>query len=124
MYFKTTHGMRFRHHSNYCLVIYRFNIDIAALSDEGSLSEIGETFTFFWKSLPSSSPRIHGFAIRSSLLQKLPESPVAINERLTKLHDIVSVAKSRFLTLASPYAPILTADDTTKNQFYDTCTLC
>jgi len=61
----------------------RYNIDIAALSetrltDEGSLNEMASGYTFFWKGLPADSWRIHGvgFAIRTKLLQTLPESPV------------------------------------------------
>ena len=70
----------------------RYNIDIAALSetrlaDEGSLNEMASGYTFFWKGLPTNSQRIHGvgFAIRTKLLQTLPESPVAISERLMTL---------------------------------------
>jgi len=38
--------------------LHRYNIDIAALSetrlaDEGSLTEVGAGYTFFWKGLPS-----------------------------------------------------------------------
>jgi len=67
----------------------RYNIDIAAfcetrLADEGSLLEIGEGYTFFWKGLPTDSRRIHGvgFVIRTTPLNRLTETPVAINERL------------------------------------------
>ena len=67
----------------------RYDIDIAALSetrlpDEDSITEVGEGYTFFWKGLPKESPRIHGvgFAIKTSLLAKLPEGPTGINERL------------------------------------------
>jgi len=78
----------------------RYNIDIAALSetrlaDEGSLSEVGEGYTFFWKGLPESSRRIHGvgFAIHTSLLPRFPESPSAVSERLMTLR--VPLAKGR-----------------------------
>ena len=56
-------------------------------ADEGSLTEVGGGYTFFWKGLPADSPRIHGIglAIRTSLLQRLPETPVAIDERLMTL---------------------------------------
>jgi len=70
----------------------RFSIDIAALSetrsaDEGSLSEVGEGYTFFWKGLPSDERHIHGvgFAMRTTLLNKLPETPIAVSERLMTL---------------------------------------
>ena len=88
----------------------RYNIDIAALSetrlpDEGSLTERDQGYTFFWKGLPSGSPRIHGvgFAIRNSLLHLLPETPVGINERLMSLR--IPLAKGRYLTILSVYAP-------------------
>jgi len=99
----------------------RYNIDIAALrlADEGSLSEVGEGYTFFWKGLPESARRIHGvgFAIRTSLLSRFPESPSAVSERLMTLR--VPLAKGRFMTLISAYAPTLVADDAVKDRFYD-----
>jgi len=86
--------------------LHRYNIDIAALSetrlaDEGLLTEVGGGYTFFWKGLPADSPRIHGIslAIRTSLLQRLPETPVAIDERLMTLR--IPLAKGRHMTLLS-----------------------
>jgi len=43
----------------------RYNIDIAALcetrlADEGSLTEVGEGYTFFWRGLPADQRRLHG----------------------------------------------------------------
>ena len=59
--------------------IRRYDIDIAALSEtqlasEGSLVEVVEGYTFFWKGCPDTEHRIHGvaFAIKSTLLRKLP----------------------------------------------------
>ena len=79
----------------------RYDVDIAALSetrlaDEGSLSEAGGGYTFFWKGLPHDARRIHGigFAIRSSLLAQITESPVGINERLMTLRLPLSRAAS------------------------------
>ena len=50
----------------------RYNVDIAALAetrlpDDGSLTEAGGGYTFFWKGLPQTERRIHGvgFAVRS-----------------------------------------------------------
>ena len=101
----------------------RYNIDIAAVSetrlaDEVSLSEVGEGYTLFWKGLPENARRIHGvvFAIRTSHLSRFPESPSAVNERLMTLR--VPLAKGRFMTLISAYAPTLVADDV-KDRFYD-----
>jgi len=102
----------------------RYSIDIAALSetrlaDEGSLTEVGEGYTFFWKGLPESSPRIHGvgFAIRSTLLCRIPETPVAVSERLMTLR--IPLIKDRFMTLISAYAPTLVSEDSAKDRFYD-----
>jgi len=82
----------------------RYRVDIAALcetrlADEGSLTEVGEGYTFYWKGLPADSQRIHGvgFAIRTSLLSLLPKTPVAISERLKTLR--ISLAKGRFMTI-------------------------
>jgi len=79
----------------------------------------GEGYTFFWKGLPESSRRIHGvgFAIRTSLLSRFPESPTAVSERLMTLR--IQLAKGRHVTLTSTYAPTLVADDAAKDRFYD-----
>jgi len=86
------------------LVAAEFNRYSTALSetrlaDEGSLTEVGEGYTFFWKGLPGSSPRIHGvgFAIRSTLLRLIPETPVAVSERLMTLR--IPLMKGRFMTV-------------------------
>jgi len=101
----------------------RYNIDIAALSetrfaDEGSLNEMASGYTFFWKGLPANSRRIHGvgFVIRTKLLQTLPESPVAISERLMSLR--IPLARHRYATFISTYAPTLPSDDETKDHYY------
>ena len=87
-------------------------------SHQGSLSEVGEGYTFFWKGLPENSRRIHGvgFAIRTSLLSRFPELPSAISERLMTLR--VPLAKGLFMTLISAYALTLVADDAAKDRFY------
>ena len=103
----------------------RFTIDIAVaalsetrLSDEGSLNEMASGYTFFWKGLPVESRCIHGvgFAIRTKLLQTLPESPAAISERLTTLR--IPLAKHRHAIFISTYAPTLPSDDETKDHYY------
>jgi len=65
-----------------CLILRRF-VDLAALSetrfaDEGSLTEVGGGYTFFWKGLPHDVSRIHGvgFVIRTSLVSQITESPM------------------------------------------------
>ena len=102
----------------------RYSVDIAALSEtrfegEGSLSEVGEGYTFFWMGVQPGTPRNHGvgFAVRTTLLQLFPETPTGINERLMTWR--IPLAKNRYATLISAYAPTLVADDTTKNNFYD-----
>ena len=70
------------------LELARYNIDIAALSEtrlhgEDSLTEVGAGYTFFWKGVPEGARHNHGvgFAVKSKLLQCIPESPIGINER-------------------------------------------
>ena len=101
----------------------RYIIDIAALSetrlaDEGSVNEMATDYTFFWKRLPANSRRIHGvgFAIRTKLFQTLPESPVAISERLMTLR--IPLAKHQYTNFISTYAPTLPSDDETKDHYY------
>jgi len=102
----------------------RYNVDIAALSetrlaDEGSLTEVGGGYTFFWKGLHPDDRRIHGvgFAIRTSLLSQITESPVGINERLMTLR--LPLIKGRYMTVVSAYAPTLVSDELTKDSFYN-----
>jgi len=57
-----------------------------------------------------------GFAIRSSLLAQISESPVGINERLMTLR--LPLTKGHFMTVVSAYALMLVSDETTKDSFY------
>ncbi|KAK0136840.1 hypothetical protein N1851_026969 [Merluccius polli] len=105
------------------LELARYNIDIAALSEtrlhgEDSLTEVGAGYTFFWKGVPEGTRRNHGVgvAMKSKLLQRIPESPIGINERLMTWH--IPLAKERFATLISAYAPILDAEHNIKEDFY------
>ena len=102
----------------------RYKIDIAALSetrlpDEGSLTEVGAGYTFFWRGLPEEDQRIHGvgFAIKSALLPKLPESPVGVNERIMTLR--IPLVSNRHATIVSVYAPTLTSTEDIKDTFYE-----
>ena len=83
-------------------------------SDEGSLTEVGGGYTFFWKGRPPGSPRIQGvgFAVRSSLLPSFTESPVGISERLMSMR--IPLTRGRFATLLSVYAPTLDSSDEEK----------
>jgi len=103
--------------------LQRYNIDIAALSetrlsDEGSLTEVGGGYIFFWKGHPTDSPHIHGvgFAVRSSLLPSLTESPVGISEHLMSMR--IPLTRGRFTMLLSAYAPTLDSSDEEKSIFY------
>ena len=102
----------------------RYNIDIAPLSEtrlpvEGSLVEVGTGYTFFCSGLPNVASRIHGigFAFRTSLLQSIQESPIAIDLRLLTLQLLL--AENRFTTFVSVYAPTLDSSDDVKDRFYD-----
>lgn len=101
----------------------RFNIDIAALSEtrlagEGSLTEAGANYTFFWKGKDAEDRRIHGigFAIKSSLVNHYNLAPTAINERLMTLR--VPLPDNNHLTLISVSAPTLDSEEDLKGSFY------
>ena len=102
----------------------RYNIDIAALSEtrlaeEGSLTEAGEGYTFFWKGLPAGAQRNYGvaFAVKTALLSSIPQSPTGLNERLISWR--IPIANSRFVTLVNVYAPTLDANEDMKDHFYE-----
>ena len=70
----------------------RYNIDIAALSEtrisgESEFVEVGAGYTFFCIGKPEGQPRQAGvgFAVRSSMLQYIQQSPIGISPRLMKL---------------------------------------
>ena len=100
-----------------------YDIDIAALSEtrlsgEGSLTEIGQGYTFFWRGVPEGQPRIHGvgLAVRSSLLKSIQELPVGHSERLMTVR--IPLERSNHMTIISAYAPTLAATEETKDEFY------
>ena len=102
----------------------RYRIDIAALSEtrlaeEDNLTEVGEGYSFFWRGLPKDDHRIHGvgFAIKTSLLPSIPESPIGISERIMTLR--LPLVRKRFATLISVYAPTLTSSEETIEIFYE-----
>uniref|UniRef100_H3AKS9 Reverse transcriptase domain-containing protein n=1 Tax=Latimeria chalumnae TaxID=7897 RepID=H3AKS9_LATCH len=74
-----------------------YNINIAAFSEtrlawEGSIEKLGGGYTFFWKGKAESEGRIHGvgFAIKTSLLKRLPDLPIGINERPISLRFLLN----------------------------------
>ena len=104
--------------------LLRFNFDIVALSETrragvGQLREEQGHYTFFWKGLDPKQPRIHGvgFAIRNSLLPKLIEQPVGINERLMTLR--IQLVKSQHATIISADGPTLDSYDKVKETLYE-----
>jgi len=100
--------------------LHRYNIDIAALSETRLVLPTKDRL-LKWVEATHSSGRafLHGIglAIRTSHLQRLPETPVAIDERLMTLR--IPLAKGRYMTLLSVYAPTLTSDESSKDRFYD-----
>lgn len=101
----------------------RYRVDIAALSEtrlaeEGSLTEKASGYTFYWKGKAKDEDRIHGvgFAIKTSIANRLPSLPVAINERLMKLR--LPISNNRYATIISSYAPTLTSAEETIELFY------
>ena len=102
-----------------------YDIDIAALSEtrlagEGSLMEIGQSYTYFWRGVPEGQPRIHGvgLAIKNRIVSSLTELPVGHSERLTSVR--VPLARSKYLTIICAYAPTLQAEEEVKNQLHGT----
>lgn len=121
-----SHGRTERPHRRTALIVAelrRYDIDITALSetrllDEGSLTEEGSGYTFFWKGYPPGGQHLHGvrLAISNTLLPRLTETPVSISETLMTLR--IPLAKTHFGTLLSVYAPTLPSNTETKDSFY------
>ena len=98
-------------------------MDIAALSEtrfseEGALVEEGSGYTFYWRGYPEGEPRQHGvgFAIRTSIAHRLTEEPRAVSERLMTLR--LPLARDKYCTIVSAYAPTLHSDEDIKDSFY------
>jgi len=80
-----SYGRTIRAHIRTALVVAelrRYNINIAALSetrllDEGSLTEEGSGYTFFWTGHPPGGQHLHGvgLAIKNTQLPRLTETP-------------------------------------------------
>ena len=53
----------------------------------GSFCQHGSGYTSFWKGTAASEKRLHGvaFTVKMTLMKKLPDVPVGLNERLMKL---------------------------------------
>lgn len=102
----------------------RYNIDVAALSEtriSGStqFEEPSAGYTFFCQGHPAGEKRHGGvgFAIRTSLLKSVRESPCAISPRLMKMQ--LNLDGGHTATLVSCYAPTLGALQEDKDLFYE-----
>ena len=121
-----SHGGSDRPHRRTALVaaeLHRYDIDIAALSEtrlmeEGSLTEKGMGYTFFWKGYPSGGQHLHGvgLAIKNTLLPRLTETPVGISERLMTL--CIPLVNNCFATLRTHMHQPCPSDNETKDSFY------
>ena len=101
----------------------KYDIDIATLTEtrfneEGSLTEHGQGYTFFWRGVPTGQRRLHGvgFAIRNRLTESLEELPVGHSERIMSVR--VPLPRGQHLSVICAYAPTLVADESDKDSFY------
>ena len=101
----------------------RYNIDIATITEtrfeeEGSLTERGQDYTFFWKGVPAGRRKVHGvgFAIRNKIANTLKELPIGHSERIISLR--LPLTRGQHLTLICAYAPTLVAEEQEKDAFY------
>ena len=85
--------------------LHRLNLDIVALSEtrlsgEDQLTEVSSGYSIFWCGKPVNVKREGGvgFAIKSSLLEKI-EQPHGIRDRVMKLR--IPLASGRFLSIIS-----------------------
>ena len=105
----------------------RYNLPIVALSEtrfagESSLTERGAGYTFFWSGRKEEEKRESGvgFAIKSSLVNKLDKPPKGINDRLMSLR--LPLADKKYATIFSVYAPTMTNPEEAKTKFYEELT--
>ena len=100
----------------------RYKVDIAALSETRYActgQETEKTYTFFWSGKSEKEKRESGvgFAIKTSLVGKIEGgTPKAINDRLMTVR--LPLAKKRFATFISVYAPTMQHTAEFKEQFY------
>ena len=105
----------------------RYNLPIVALSEtrfagESSLTEKGAGYTFFWSGRKEEEKRESGvgFAIKSSLVNKLDKPPKGINDRLMSLR--LPLTNKKYATIFSVYAPTMTNPEEVKSKFYEELT--
>lgn len=99
----------------------RYNLPIVALSEtrfagESSLTEKGAGYTFFWSGRKEEEKRESGvgFAIKSSLVNKLDKPPKGINDRLMSLR--LPLTNKKYATIFSVYAPTMTNPEEVKSK--------
>lgn len=90
---------------------------------EDSLEETGERYALFWKDDEPGNIRQHGigFAIKTSLLRSMVETPVGISGYLMTWR--IPLAKRRFATLVSAYTSTLDSSIDTEEEFWDSLNL-
>ena len=100
-----------------------YNVEIRALSgthimDEGSICELEEGYTFFWKEETENEDRVHGvgLAVCQKHFYHISECLTGINEFLMKLHFATS--KNRYTTVISAHALTVSVCDKVKKTFY------
>ena len=101
----------------------RYNIDIVALSEtrlanEGQIAEIKGGYTFFWKGKGEEENRESGvgFAIKTTLVDKLEELPFGLSDRLMSFR--LPLQGGRFATVISVYAPTMSHSEDDILLFY------
>ncbi|CAH1274548.1 Hypp5338 [Branchiostoma lanceolatum] len=94
------------------------NVDIAALSEVGSLNEQGAGYTLYYSGKPQSERCLSeaGFMVENTIAAKLENLPTGHSDRIMPMR--LPLRKKQYITLFSVYAPTLQADPADKNMFY------
>lgn len=101
----------------------RYDIDIVALSEtrlanDGQITEVNGGYTFFWKGKSGEESRESGvgFALKTSLVNKLEELPLGSSDRLISLR--LPLQGGRYVTVISVYAPTMGYNEDEIMLFY------
>jgi exonuclease III len=107
-----------------CRELAKYDIDIAALSetrlpDESQLEEVAAGYTIYWRGKPATDKRQAGvgFAVKSSIANKLESVPQGLSDRLMTLR--LRLSTHHHATLISAYAPTMSYPDDVKESFYE-----
>ena len=105
-------------------VLAQKDVDFAALSetrfpDEGSLTETGAGYTYYWIGKPADAARQAGvgFAIKTKLIAQMESIPKGHSERLMSMR--LKLQGGRHATIISAYAPTMSYPDDEKEAFYE-----